>query len=46
MADIIVYLNRLSVAKKRVDKRIAILTGEYDSKVSVETNLNETPALN
>ncbi|KAI7875789.1 hypothetical protein K492DRAFT_240110 [Lichtheimia hyalospora FSU 10163] len=27
--DIIVYLNRLSVAKKRVDKRIGVLTGEH-----------------
>ncbi|KAI8140894.1 PXA domain-containing protein [Fennellomyces sp. T-0311] len=31
--DVIVYLNRLSVAKKRVDKRIAVLTGEsYDAR--------------
>ncbi|KAI9266849.1 PXA domain-containing protein [Phascolomyces articulosus] len=31
--DVIVYLNRLSVAKKRVDKRIAVLTGEnYDGR--------------
>lgn len=26
--DIIVYVNRLGVAKKRVDKRIATLSGE------------------
>ncbi|KAG2227701.1 hypothetical protein INT45_004743, partial [Circinella minor] len=33
--DVIVYLNRLSVAKKRVDKRIAVLTGEnYDGRKS------------
>ena len=31
VADITIYLNRLNVAKKRVDKRIALLTGQtYD----------------
>ncbi|KAI9497423.1 PXA domain-containing protein [Zychaea mexicana] len=33
--DVMVYLNRLSVAKKRVDKRIAVLTGDnYDGRKS------------
>jgi sorting nexin-25 len=32
--DIIVYINRLSVAKKRVDKRIGTLSGEQFDFVS------------
>lgn len=32
--DIIVYVNRLGVAKKRVDKRIATLSGEQFDFVS------------
>lgn len=32
--DIIVYINRLSTAKKRVDKRIATLSGEQFDFVS------------
>lgn len=33
--DIIVYINRLSTAKKRVDKRISTLSGEQFDFVSV-----------
>lgn len=32
--DIIVYINRLSTAKKRVDKRISALSGEQFDFVS------------
>jgi sorting nexin-25 len=32
--DVLVYINRLSVAKKRVDKRIATLSGEQFDFVS------------
>lgn len=32
--DLMVYVNRLGVAKKRVDKRIATLSGEHMDFVS------------
>lgn len=40
--DVLVYINRLSVAKKRVDKRIAVLSGDqFDFVCTTTLMLND-----